>query len=76
MAWGKRLYNALFYNVAEDKPGSLYLMFEPFLTPSLFIQAVRDIAPAEWTGGFGNSGVTNKGKIVYDIRNDSVREKS
>ena len=74
MALGKRLYNALFYNVAEDKPGSLYLMFEPFLTPSLFIEAVRNIAPAEWTGGFGNSGVTKEGKIVYDIRNDSVGE--
>ena len=73
-AWGKRMYNALFYNVDEGKPGSLYLMFEPFLTPSLFIQAVRDIAPAEWTGGFGNDGVTKEGKIVYDIRNDSTGE--
>ena len=73
-AWGKRLYNALFYNVAEEKPGSLYLMFEPFLTPSLFIQAVRDIAPSDWTGGFGNDGVTKEGKIVYDIRNDTKGE--
>ena len=60
--------------MAEDKPGSLYLMFEPFLTPSLFIQAVRDIAPADWTGGAGNSGVTKEGKIVYDIRNDTMGE--
>ena len=73
-AMGKRFFNAFFYNFEEEKPGGLFLMFEPFVTPSLLIEAIRDIAPAEWTGGFGNSGVTNKGKIVYDIRNDSMGE--
>ena len=71
---GKRFFNAFFYNVEEDTPGGLYLMFEPFITPSLFIEAIVDIAPAEWTGGIGKNGVTKEGKVVYDIRNDSVGE--
>jgi len=74
MALGKRFFNAFFKNVEEDKPGGVYLLFEPFITPSLFIEAVMDIAPAEWTGGLGNNGVTKEGKIVYDIRNDSAGE--
>jgi len=72
--WGKRLFNALLYNVAEDKPGSLYLMFEPFITPSLFIEAVIDVAPAMWTGRVGGDGKTKEGKIVFDIRNDPPGE--
>ena len=71
---GKRFFNAFFWNVDEDTPGGVYLLFEPFITPSLFIEAVLDIAPAEWTGGLGNNGVTKEGKVVYDIRNDSVGE--
>ena len=71
---GKRFYNAFFYNVEEDTPGSIYLMFEPFITPGLFFKAVVDIAPAEWTGGLGKNGVTDTGKVIYDIRNDSPGE--
>ena len=38
-AFFQRALNALFYNSAEDKMGSLYNLFEPFITPSLFIEA-------------------------------------
>ena len=70
----KRFFNAFFYNFEEDKQGGIYLLFEPFITPSLLLEAIQDIAPAEWTGGLGNSGKTKEGKIVYDIRNDSWGE--
>ena len=45
---GKRFFNAFFWNIEEDTPGSIYVMFEPFITPSLFYKAVVDIAPSEW----------------------------
>ena len=60
--------------VEEDTPGSIYVMFEPFLTPSLFYKAVVDIAPSEWTGGIGKNGVLENGSIVFDIRNDTPAE--
>jgi len=71
---GKRFYNAFFYNIEEDTPGSIYLLFEPFITPGLFFKAVVDIAPAAWTGGIGKNGITETGAVVYDIRNDSPGE--
>ena len=71
---GKRFFNAFFHNFDEDKPGGIYLLFEPFITPALLLERIQDIAPSSWTGGLGNDGVTRDGKIVYDIRNDSVGE--
>ena len=72
-AFFQRALNALFYNSAEDKMGSLYNLFEPFITPSLFIEAFLDIAPKSVLG-ITRGGVTKEGKIVYDIRNDSKGE--
>ena len=74
MSLGKRFFNGFFYNFEEDTPGGLFLLFEPFITPSLLIEAIQDIAPAGWTGGLGRNGVTKEGKVIYDIRNDSVGE--
>ena len=71
---GKRFFNAFFWNIEEDTPGSIYVMFEPFITPSLFYKAVVDIAPAEWTGGIGKNGVLENGSIIFDVRNDSPGE--
>ena len=71
---GKRFFNAFFWNVEEDTPGSIYVMFEPFLTPSLFYKAVVDIAPSEWTGGIGKNGILENGSIVFDVRNDTPAE--
>ena len=73
-AMGKRFFNAFFYNFEEKTPGGIFLMFEPFITPSLLIEKIQDIAPSGWTGGLGNDGVTKEGQTVYDIRNDSVGE--
>ena len=70
----RRFFNAFFKNVGEDKPGGIYLLFEPFITPALLLEKIQDIAPSAWTGGIGNDGVTKDGKIVYDIRNDSWGE--
>ena len=70
----KRFFNAFFHNFEEDKPGGIYLLFEPFFTPALLLEKIQDIAPSAWTGGLGNNGVTKEGKIVYDIRNDSWGE--
>ena len=70
----KRFFNAFFHNFEEDKPGGIYLLFEPFFTPALLLEKIQDIAPSAWTGGLGNDGVTKEGKIVYDIRNDSWDE--
>jgi len=69
----KRFFNAFFYNFDEDTPGGLILMFEPFIAPSLLIEAIQDIAPVAF-GGLGRGGVTKEGKIVYDARNDSWGE--
>jgi hypothetical protein len=71
---GKRFFNAFFWNVEEDTPGSIYVMFEPFITPSLFYKAVVDIAPSEWTGGIGKNGVLENGSIIFDVRNDTPAE--
>jgi len=73
-AIAKRFFNAFFYNIEENKPGGIYLTLEPFLTPSLFIEAIQDIMPATFTGGFGRSGKQTDGRIIYDIRNDSWGE--
>ena len=70
----KKFFNAFFHNFEEDKPGGIYLLFEPFFTPALLLEKIQDIAPSAWTGGLGNNGVTKEGKIVYDIRNDSWGE--
>ena len=70
----KRFFNAFFYNIEEKKAGAIYQVLEPFLTPSLFIEAIQDITPTDWSGGFGRSGTTKEGKIIYDIRNDSWPE--
>jgi hypothetical protein len=70
----KRFFNAFFHNFEEDKPGGIYLLFEPFFTPALLLEKIQDIAPSAWTGGLGNNGVTKDGKIIYDIRNDSWGE--
>ena len=71
---GKRFFNAFFWNIEEDTPGSIYVMFEPFITPSLFYKAVVDIAPSEWTGGIGKNGKLENGSIIFDVRNDSSGE--
>ena len=60
-AIAKRFFNAFFYNIEENKPGGIYLTLEPFLTPSLFIEAIQDIMPATFTGGFGRSGKQTDG---------------
>ena len=73
-ALAKRFFNAFFYNIEEKKAGAIYQVFEPFLTPSLFIEAIQDVTPTEWSGGFGRGGVEKDGRIIYDIRNDSWPE--
>ena len=74
MAMGKRFFNGFFYNFEEKTPGGIFLLFEPFITPSLLLEKIQDIAPSAWTGGLGNDGITKEGFTVYDVRNDSVSE--
>ena len=72
-AIAKRFFKGFIYDWEEDTPGAIYQVFEPFLTPSLFIEAVQDVLPSSFAG-IGRSGVTKEGKIIYDIRNDSWGE--
>ena len=69
----ERFWKAFFYDFDEDIPGSLPLLFEPFITPALLIEKLLDISPLDF-GGTKNPGVTRDGSIVFDPRNDSEGE--
>jgi len=69
----ERFWKAFFYDFDEDKPGSLALLFEPFITPALLIEKLLDISPIDF-GGTKDPGVTRDGTIVFDPLNDSKGE--
>ena len=69
----KRFWKAFFYDFEEKKPGSLALLFEPFITPSLLIEKILDVSPIDF-GGTKIPGKARDGSIVYDPANDSKGE--
>ena len=66
-----RFFKALIYDPDEDKYGGLVKMFEPFIEPSILMEAIKDVLPLK---ADGRGGETREGVTIYDPANDTGGE--
>jgi len=69
--YAERFFKSFFYDYDEKKKGGFTQLLEPFLTPTIFGEALSDIFPFDFGNPAARGGKDRRGKIIYDLANDS-----
>ena len=68
--YAERFFKSFFYDYHENKKGGFSQLLEPFLTPTIFGEALSDIFPYDFGNPAARAGRDRRGKLIWDAAND------